>query len=186
MSLTTHDIVAAGLEILDNYGLEDLSMRRLAQLLDVKASALYWHVANKQTLLGAVADAILARRPTRDTTDLKLPWQEVVRQCCRDLHAAVTAYPDGADIVMSMWAFGMGGRAPFDELREILGATGLDARGAKTAARTLLHFVYGHAYDEQSHAQAARSGIASDARPESDFDTGLDIILTGVESLVVR
>ena len=35
MSLTTHDIVAAGLEILDNYGLEDLSMRRLAQLLDV-------------------------------------------------------------------------------------------------------------------------------------------------------
>ena len=95
-------------------------------------------------------------------------------------------YMKGADVVMSMWAFGMGGRAPFDELREILGATGLDARGAKTAARTLLHFVYGHAYDEQSHAQAARSGIASDARPESDFDTGLDIILTGVESLVVR
>ena len=57
MSLTTHDIVAAGLEILDNYGLEDLSMRRLAQLLDVKASALYWHVANKQTLLAAMADA---------------------------------------------------------------------------------------------------------------------------------
>ena len=56
MSLTTHDIVAAGLEILDNYGLEDLSMRRLAQLLDVKASALYWHVANKQTLLAAMAD----------------------------------------------------------------------------------------------------------------------------------
>ena len=179
-------IVTTALGLLSRVGLPDLTMRELGAERGVQQSALYHHVANKQTLLGAVADAILARRPTRDTTDLELPWQEVVRQCCRDLHAAVTAYPDGADIVMSMWAFGMGGRAPFDELREILGATGLDARGAKTAARTLLHFVYGHAYDEQSHAQAARSGIASDARPESDFDTGLDIILTGVESLVVR
>ena len=32
MSLTTHDIVAAGLEILDNYGLEDLSMLSLIHI----------------------------------------------------------------------------------------------------------------------------------------------------------
>ena len=106
-----------------------------------------------------------------------------MRQCCRDLHAAVTAYPDGADIVMSMWAFGMGGRAPFDELREILGATGLDARGAKTAARTLLHFVYGHAYAEQSHAHARRLGVVTDDTPD-DFATGLAIVVAGVATRV--
>ena len=76
MSLTTHDIVAAGLEILDNYGLEDLSMRRLAQLLDVKASALYWHVANKQTLLAAMADEILGEEEQLTPTDDGGSWPE--------------------------------------------------------------------------------------------------------------
>jgi hypothetical protein len=47
-------------EILDAYGLGDLSMRRLAERLGVKAGALYWHVANKQSLLAAVSDEILA------------------------------------------------------------------------------------------------------------------------------
>ena len=73
---------------------------------------------------------------------------------------------------------------PFDELREILGATGLDARGAKTAARTLLHFVYGHAYDEQSHDVAARSGILTAEREPNDFGTGLRILVSGIEALL--
>ena len=47
-----------------------------------------------------------------------------MRRRCEDLHTAVTAYPDGADVVMSMWAFGMGGDAPFVELRELLDAPG--------------------------------------------------------------
>src|SRR5258708_1968452 len=34
-------------------------MRRLARELDVTPGALYWHFANKQQLLGAVADEVL-------------------------------------------------------------------------------------------------------------------------------
>ena len=60
VSLTKPDVVRAGVEILDAYGLGDLSMRRLAERLGVKAGALYWHVANKQSLLAAVSDEILA------------------------------------------------------------------------------------------------------------------------------
>ena len=46
--------------ILDSYGIADLTMRRLARELDVTPGALYWHFANKQELLGAVADQVLA------------------------------------------------------------------------------------------------------------------------------
>ena len=44
---------------LDRYGFADLSMRRLAASLGVQPGALYWHFANKQTLLLAVAEVIL-------------------------------------------------------------------------------------------------------------------------------
>lgn len=60
MALTKTEIISTALGILDAYGLNDLTMRRLADSLDVKASALYWHVANKQSLLAELVDKILA------------------------------------------------------------------------------------------------------------------------------
>ena len=59
MALSREAIVDAGLAILDEYGLGDLSMRRVADALGVQAGALYYHVPNKQSLLAAIADEIL-------------------------------------------------------------------------------------------------------------------------------
>ncbi|MCW4601325.1 TetR/AcrR family transcriptional regulator [Janibacter hoylei] len=64
-------IVATALGLLTRVGLPDLTMRAIGTELGVQQSALYHHFANKQTLLGAVADAILARRPALDATDLE-------------------------------------------------------------------------------------------------------------------
>lgn len=181
--LTLDQVVDTALAILARVGLPDLTMRAIGSELGVQQSALYHHVDNKQALLGVVADEILARGPQRRPragTD----WQVRARQRCEDFHAAVTAYPDGADLVMSMWAFGMGGQAPFVEMCELLTDAGVPADAAPTAARTLLHFVYGHAYDEQSHAHAARSGITTEERRATHFGTGLDIVLTGIATLV--
>ena len=117
--LRRSDVVDTALQILARVGLPDLTMRALGTELGVQQSALYHHVENKQALLGAVADEILARGPRRRGRKDD-SWQDRVRRRCEDLHAAVTAYPDGADVVMSMWAFGMGGEAAFAELRELL------------------------------------------------------------------
>lgn len=179
--LSHERIVATALGLLSRVGLPDLTMRAIGTELGVQQSALYHHFANKQAMLGAVADEILARAPRPSTPD-EAPWQARVQERCTQLHAAVTAYPDGADLVMSMWAFGMGGQTPFDELSRLLREAGISPAVAPTAARTLLHFVYGHAYDEQSHAQAARSGIARAERVPGVFDTGLDIVVDGIEA----
>ncbi|MGW6130502.1 TetR/AcrR family transcriptional regulator C-terminal domain-containing protein [Cellulomonas sp. NPDC055163] len=69
MALTRAQVVAAALEILDEYGLGDLTMRRLAGSLGVQPGALYWHVANKQALLADVADAIVAELSLPTTGD---------------------------------------------------------------------------------------------------------------------
>ena len=55
-----------------------------------------------------------------------------------------------------------------------------------TAVRTLLHFVYGHAVDEQTHLQAAAAGAIDDTGlfdegHGDDFATGLGIVIAGIQ-----
>ncbi|MCR4489795.1 TetR family transcriptional regulator, partial [Micrococcus luteus] len=72
--LTAQDVVDAAVGILQDFGMGDLSMRRVAAVLGVQASALYWHVPDKQSLLARVADRIVAEAEetvrARRVTDL--------------------------------------------------------------------------------------------------------------------
>ncbi|QGP77923.1 TetR family transcriptional regulator [Sphingobium sp. CAP-1] len=58
--LTRDTIAAAALDLLNEQGLEQLSLRKLAARLDVKAPSLYWHVADKNALLALLADSVFA------------------------------------------------------------------------------------------------------------------------------
>lgn len=89
-ALNRHDLVRRATAILDDYGIADLTMRRLARELDIAPSALYWHFANKQQLLGAVADHVLAPLAESDRRDA--PWQERIDFCARPcaMHCSLT------------------------------------------------------------------------------------------------
>jgi AcrR family transcriptional regulator len=54
-------VVAADLALVDQVGLDGLTLRRLAADLAVQAPALYWHFKNKQELLDEMASTMLAR-----------------------------------------------------------------------------------------------------------------------------
>ena len=179
------DVVDKALEVLGAVGLPDLTMRRLGTELGVQQSALYHHFANKQALLGAVADAILARGP-QSASVAEAGWEERVRACCRDLRTAVLAYPDGADVVSSMFAFGLGGAAPFCSLERLLGEAGLTPEVAPAAARTLLHYVYGHAVSQQAREQALRLGAIPDDGAADDFEVGLQLVVDGIRARLGR
>lgn len=177
------DVVDAALDLLAAVGLPDLTMRQLGAELDVRPSAIYHHFPSKQALLGAVADEILARG--RRPVPRELSWDERLRQVSGGIRGAVLAYPDGADVVATMFAFGLGGAAAYDELRAVLRDAGSDPDLAGTGSRTLLHFIFGHAIDEQAHRQASRLGaIDTPARGAADFDTGLALIIDGLRAHV--
>ena len=175
------DVVARALAVLDDYGLADLTMRRLGAELGVQPSALYHHFPNKQALLAAVADEVLARG-ARTLPDA--PWDDQARVACHVLRDSCLAYRDGAEVVATARAFGLGGRAPYDELVGVLAGGGLPAGLAATASRTLLHYVLGHTMDEQLHRQAGSAGAIEDdpigADPAHDFATGVDLVLAGL------
>ncbi|KQY63756.1 MULTISPECIES: TetR/AcrR family transcriptional regulator C-terminal domain-containing protein [unclassified Nocardioides] len=178
MSYRRADVVEHAIVVLDAYGLADLSMRRLASELGVQPSALYHHFANKQTLLAAVADEILHRGTRPRTTTA---WDDRVVEVCGQLRDAMLAYRDGAELVATVSAFGLGAEAPALELAEALADADLDADLAPVAARTLIHFVLGHVMDEQTQMQASSAGAIEDRpREESDFALGLALVLDGI------
>lgn len=172
------DVVDQALVVLDTWGLADLTMRRLGTELGVQPSALYHHFATKQLLLAAVADEILARGPHGPRTG---GWDGEVAAICGELRDAMLAYRDGAEVVATSFAFGLGAAAPYDDLVAALDGAGLDPGLVPTAARTLLHFVFGHVADEQTHLQAQSAGAIDDEPlPGSDFAVGLGLVLDGI------
>lgn len=181
MRYRRNDIVERAVGILDAYGLPDLSMRRIASELGLQPSALYHHFANKQELLAAVADELL-ERGERDAGDA--PWDVQVVALSHELRDAMLAYRDGAELIATMHAFGLGTRRPADRLNTAMVDGGHDAAFAQVAAMTVLHFVFGHVSDEQTHLQAGSAGaIATEpfARAgEASFDLGLSLILGGI------
>ena len=54
--LNRHRVLQAAVTLADEIGIGPLSMRRLAQELDVVPMALYKHVANKEELLDGMID----------------------------------------------------------------------------------------------------------------------------------
>lgn len=174
------DVVNRAIEVLDEYGLESLTMRRLAAELGVQPSALYHHVPNKQTLLAAVADEILARgrRPQRARA-----WDRRVVEVCAELRDAMLAYRDGAEVVSTAYTFGLGVTGPPNRLREALRDGGFPDDLVDVGTRALLHLVFGHAVDEQTALQAASAG-AIDRAPggPADFERALELLLDGLRS----
>lgn len=57
--LSQESIVQAGLQLLDEAGLENLSLRRIADAFGVQTPALYWHIRDRRELLSLMADELL-------------------------------------------------------------------------------------------------------------------------------
>lgn len=178
------DVLEHAHQLVSSYGLGALTMRRLGAELGVQPSAIYHHFANKQTLLAGVAEEIL-RRGRRPRTAERDDWPGRLREACAELRDAMLACTDGADVVATVWAFGMGVQAPATELEDILRDAGLGDELALVGSRTLLHYVFGHAFEEQTAIQAISAGaVERELESLPDFWTGLDIVIDGLRSRV--
>lgn len=182
-------MVAAALRVLESQGLENCSMRRVAQELGVQPSALYHHVADKQTLFALMADEVVSRVADRPATPSHFTQ---ARSLCLGLREAMLAVRDGADLVATATAFRLGTSTVEARLADLVG---------EDAARTLLLYTFGHTQSTQTHLQAAAFGALVDPPPtasavatpatstapatereaalEASFARGLDLILAG-------
>lgn len=91
--LTRGQIVERALEIGDREGLDAVSVRRLASELGVTSMALYRHVKDKNDLVSAMLDAVMADVDLTVGVLPTMPWQDKVRRLLRNAAEAHTARP---------------------------------------------------------------------------------------------
>jgi AcrR family transcriptional regulator len=98
-ALTRERLVAAALDLINEEGLDGLSMRALADRLDVKAASLYWHVRDRRELLELLAEAILesGSRPRQ-----RASWRENVLAIADGLQRRVAGQKDANRILLEV------------------------------------------------------------------------------------
>ena len=184
MQLHKRAVVDAATTLLDSYGIADLTMRRLARELSVPPGALYWHFANKQQLLGAVADRLL-----ESVDDGPGGWRDRVAAICRQLRDALLSHTDGAELVSASFAAGQSEAMARILARLTVAAAdaGVYPTHAELAARTVVYYVLGFTADEQSRLQwdaagadlpDAQSVLSED--PSARFAFGLRLLVDGI------
>ena len=183
MQLHKRDVVEAATTLLDSFGIADLTMRRLARELDVSPGALYWHFANKQQLLGAVADQIL-----EPVGDLTAGWRDRITGLCEGLRDALLSHTDGAELVSASFAAGQSEAMAriLTTLAECAAEAGVEPAHCDLAARTVVYYVLGFTADEQSRLQWDAAGALPDEQsvlatdPTAGFAFGLSLLVDGI------
>ncbi|MEU8283276.1 TetR/AcrR family transcriptional regulator C-terminal domain-containing protein [Micromonospora sp. NPDC048905] len=178
--LTLGRIVDAAVTLLDERGVEGLTMRCLAQQLDVTATALYWHVKTKDDVLDLAVDRIFGDVPIPDVSD---NWLEDARLLVRAWRSAMLRHSWAPNLV-GRPMLGPNVLARTEFLQAALMRGGCRDLQLAVATRMLANYVIGAALTEATWHQtgdpqaraAARDHIAAraDEYPTLDASGHLD------------
>jgi AcrR family transcriptional regulator len=214
--LTLDQVVTAAMEVAGTLGVDELSMRKVAQHLGVGAMSLYTYVPGKDELFELMIDRAWA---DRELPDRSLPWR---KQVGFHAHQAWRMYQRHPWLIHSnLWRMPLGPHvldAQEDLYRAVL-LTGLDERTVVKIANLVESYVFGAARGAVTDtSQAARTGVTADdywesragfwetyysaerfptmtriweaggfdEEPDTTWEFGLTVILDGVERLAAE
>ncbi len=201
-SLSRERILQAALRVVDAEGLHAISMRRLGEELGVEAMSLYHHVNGKAAILDGIFEMVLAELPAAKRSSA---WQPVLRERARALRSVLIAHPNTLPVFATRPAVTPAALAQVEFVLEILRSAGFSASDALSALQVLFAFTVGHtvaaysprgpdaasrpAYESLDEAEFPRVREAARLLPshdvESEFELGLDALLSGLEGRLV-
>lgn len=132
-TLSRDAVVDAALAIAHRHGLAKVTIRKLAQTLDVSPMAIYWHVENKDELFDAMGDRVC--RDLVVAVDAQQPWHEQLRTVYTDLLRVLVRYPGAAAIVVPRILYSDNGREMTEMCLRLLRSAGFDISEATQLAR---------------------------------------------------
>ncbi|MGW1401283.1 TetR/AcrR family transcriptional regulator [Streptomyces sp. NPDC002405] len=153
-TLTRDQIVRTAIELLDADGLEGLNMRALGKRLNSAATAVYWHIENKDNLLLLAADHVWGELdlPDLDGAD----WRATATAMATDLYRMFLRHPWLVHAFAAHVLYGEN-KARHDDhslaLHETAGFTGAQADRAAAAVFT---YVLGNAAGAAATASLTR------------------------------
>lgn len=150
MALRKDAIIKEALHLLNESGIEGVTLRKLASRLDVQAPALYWHFKNKAVLVNEMAEAILREefseiQPRGDGES----WKDWLIRLFHRLRKAMLAYRDGGRVVagahLSLTMADLSEAA----IKTLVEA-GIGLREARLMVLTATRYTFGFVIEEQS------------------------------------
>ena len=96
--LNKERILRAAVALADADGVDSLSMRKIAEELDVVPMALYRHVANKDEMLDGMVDLVVAEI---DPPEITLDWKEAMRRRIHSARRMLQRHPWAARVLES-------------------------------------------------------------------------------------
>jgi AcrR family transcriptional regulator len=201
--LTRDRILQAAVDLADREGIAAVTMRRLGQHLGVEAMSLYKHVADKDAVLGGIADRVAAEfvLPSPD-----VDWRTALRESSLAAHAVLLRHPWAGPLMESMLEPGPARLAYLDAVVGVLRAAGFSLPDVAHAFGALDSHLYGFtmqvtswSFDADDYADVAAATaagldaerypnlvamarmVATEERPPLDFTFGLDLLFDGLE-----
>jgi len=168
--LTRHTVVAQALALADREGLEAVTIRRLADQLAVTPMGMYWHVKDRDELLAAMSDQLLA--DVIAARDPERPWHVRLRAMIVALLGVLRTHPCAPALLGSVDT-GVGFTRVTEAALELLRQAGFTPQEALLIASMLLHGVVGLLVRRP----------AGDLDAEPYFAFGIDLLLAGVEAV---
>ncbi|MQY33047.1 hypothetical protein SRB17_10070 [Streptomyces sp. RB17] len=153
-TLTQEQIVRTAVRLLDDEGLEGLNMRSLGKRLGAAATAVYWHVKNKDDLLLLAADRVWHEidLPALDGAD----WRATATVMADRLHAMLVRHPWLVQAIGSHVLYGTGKARYDDRLLGVFETAGFTPEEADRAAGALVTYVLGNALGTSAAASLTR------------------------------
>src|ERR1700722_10592713 len=152
-------IVRAALDVLDETGLDGVTVRAVAHRLQVQAPALYWHVKDKQELLDEmdtevwrrVSDELLASGSEKSWRPRLAAYATIVRR-------ALLSHRDGAKVFSGTYVTDVAVLQRQESMFEQMIADGFSGAQTVRAYSLVYSFTIGFCIEEQAVAQAVGSG----------------------------
>jgi len=133
-------VMRAAVALADESGIESVSMRNLAEQLDVVPMALYKHVSNKEDLLGGMVDVVVA---TYDPPDTGSNWKSAVRSRILSARRTLLEHPWARRVIESRRQRTPAVLAYMDSLSGMFMAAGFSPDLTHHAMHTLGYRIWG-------------------------------------------
>ncbi len=204
--LSRERILQRALQLADENGLDALSMRKLAQALDVKAMSLYNHIANRDDVIDGMVDSVVSEIEVPQLGD---DWKKVMRRRAISAYKVLLLHPWATMPLVSRVNVGPAMLQYVDSTLGCLREAGFSYEMADHVQNALDSHIYGYTLQELNYPfeaadysavaaeylpqipadryphinNLARQVIQSDYDGLHDFEFGLDLILDGLERL---
>ena len=150
MKINRDMVTRAGLKLLNEDGLEQLTLRRLGDELHVQAATVYWHFKSKEELLDEMASTVLAEGVSQLLPKKPADWQVWVETFAKGLRQTLLAYRDGAKMVAATRLTNDAFLRATDRIGSRLLAAGFSVRAAAVLGSTVYNYTLSFVAEEQA------------------------------------